>query len=168
MYKNKVKHLWIASLVTASVTGAVLASPGSGSVGTILARAAFMDPVDIKIKTSPHDGTRTEVIHVPDAAETVIQRIVFQPGGTSGWHSHPGPAIALIIRGELTLYDGDNPSCVGVPYAAGQAFVDSGQGHVHLARNLSGQETEVWVTYLDVPPGGSPRTDQPDPGICSF
>ena len=168
MYKKKSGLRSMVALATAAAAGVVLATPGSGSVGTVLARAAFSNTVDIKLKVSEHSGASTEVIHVPQAADTVVQQIVFAPGATSGWHSHPGPAIVLIKRGELTLYDGDNPSCVGVPYAAGQAFVDKGQGHVHLARNLAGVETEVWVTYLDVPPGGAPRTDQPDPGFCPF
>lgn len=164
MYKKAFGSLTIAGLAAASVTGVVLATPGSGAVGTILARAGFADPVDIKFKIGDHN----EVIHVATSADTVMQRIVIAPGGATGWHSHPGPAIALITRGELTLYDGDDPSCVGHPYGVGQGFVDAGQGHVHLGRNLSGQETEVWVTYLDVPPGGSVRIDQADPSFCPF
>jgi hypothetical protein len=164
MHRKTVGYVGIAVLATAAVTGIVLASPGSGFVGTIHARAGFADPVDVKLKVGAHP----DVLHVPNARDTVMQQIVFAPGGQSGWHSHPGPAIALITRGELTLYDGDDPSCVGRTYGVGQGFVDSGQGHVHLARNLIDQQTEVWVTYLDVPPGGSPRTDQPDPGFCPF
>jgi hypothetical protein len=152
------------TLAAAALVGTVLATPGSGAVGTIKARAWFTDTVDIKIKVRNHQ----EVIHVPSAAETVMQQIVIAPGGHTGWHSHPGPAIALITRGELTLYDGDDPSCAGRTFTAGQAFVDSGQGHVHLARNLQGgADTEVWVTYLDVSQGAV-RIDQPNPGFCPF
>jgi hypothetical protein len=114
---------------------------------------------------SPHANHR----RVPSrTVDTVMQRIVFEPGGQSGWHSHPGPAIVLVTRGELTLYDGDDQSCVGETFAVGQAFVDSGQGHIHLARNQTSAETEVWVTYLDVPPGGAFRADAADPGFCQF
>jgi len=162
MFKNTVGFSVVALLI--AVTGSALATPGSGAAGTFMARAGFADPVDIKFKF----GAMPEVIHVPDARETVMQRIVFAPGGYSGWHSHPGPAVVLVIRGELTLYSGDDPSCVGQPYAAGQAFVDSGQGHVHLAQNLAAEETEVWVTYFDVPSGGSVRTDEASPGFCPF
>jgi hypothetical protein len=151
-------------LCAATLVGTVLATPGSGAVGTIKARAWFPDTVDIKLKLRDE----AEVIHVPSAAETVMQQIVIAAGGHTGWHSHPGPAIALVTRGELTLYDGDDPSCAGRTFTAGQAFVDSGQGHVHLARNLqAGAETEVWVTYLDVSQGAV-RIDQPNPGFCPF
>ena len=156
----------VAALAFAG-TAALFATPGSGVLTSqVWARGTFTHPVDIKIKVE--DG-RQEVLHVPDTRESVIQQIVFGPGGSSGWHSHPGPALALIKSGALTLYDGDDPSCLPHTYTAGQAFVDAGQGHVHMARNLSSTENaEVWVTYLDVPPGQSPRADQPSPGNCLF
>jgi len=39
---------------------------------------------------------------------------------------------------------------------------------VHLARNEGTEDAEVWVTYLDVPPGTSARIDANDPGNCQF
>lgn len=169
MMKRRWATLVIAAAVTAALAGAVLATPGVGIVtAPVVARAKFVDPVEIKFKVRErHD--HQEVIHVSDAQETVMQQIVIAPGGATGWHSHPGPAVALVKAGELTVYSNDDPTCTGRTYAAGQAFVDSGQGHVHLARNLSQSEnTEVWVTYFDVPPGAPFRVDAADPGICGF
>lgn len=166
--RRQLAALAIAAAVTAALAGAVLATPGFGIVSApVVARANFVDPVEIKFKVQ--EGQQQEVIHVRDAQETVIQQIVIAPGGSTGWHSHPGPAVALIKAGELTVYSSDDPTCTGHTYSAGQAFVDSGQGHVHIARNLSQSEnTEVWVTYFDVPPGAPFRLDAPDPGICGF
>ena len=149
------------------LTGAALATPPSGIVSaTVVARAGFVDPVDIKFKV---DGGQQEVIHVRDAQETVMQQIVIGPGGSTGWHSHPGPVVVLIKSGDLTLYSGDDPTCTGRTYSAGQAFIDSGQGHVHIGRNLNpSQNAELWVTYFDVPPGTSVRIDAANPGNCSF
>ena len=148
-------------------TSVARATPGFLVSSTVKARAAFQAPVDIKIKI---DEGRQEVIHVPDSQDTLMQQIVFLPGGHSGGHSHPGPAIAMVTAGELTLYDGDDPTCSGRIYRAGQAFIDAGQGHVHMARNESSTDNaEVWVTYLDVPPApAGPRLDQPQPATCSF
>jgi quercetin dioxygenase-like cupin family protein len=166
----KGRQLALAAIVAAvsSVAVAAALTPPSGIVsGAVVARAGFADPVDIKFKVQ--EGQRQEVINVRDAQETVMQQIVIGPGGQTGWHSHPGPAVALIKAGELTLYSSEDPTCTGRTYRAGQAFVDSGQGHVHLARNLSqSQNTEVWVTYFDVPPGGPFRLDAADPGNCGF
>ena len=167
MTKTQLVFLLMAVTVAIGLAGAALATPGFGILSApVLARASFTDPVDIKFKVG---GADADIIHVRDAQETVMQQIVIGPGGHTGWHSHPGPAVALVKAGELTLYSSDDPTCTGRTYSAGQAFVDSGQGHVHIARNLSQtQNTEVLVTYFDVPSGGPFRIDAPNPGICGF
>ncbi len=153
--------------VSAVVAAVALATPSSGIIsGTVFARASFVDPVDIKFKV---DGGNQEVIKVDNARETVVQQIVIGPGGSTGWHSHPGPVVVLIKAGELTFYPSDDPTCTGRTYSAGQAFIDSGQGHVHIARNENmTQNVELWATYFDVPPGQAFRLDAADPGTCSF
>ena len=143
------------------------ATPPSNIVsGTVLARASFVAPTDIMFTSK--DG-RAEVIQVREAQETVMQQIIIGPGGSTGWHSHPGPAVVLIKSGELTVYSSDDPTCTGRTYSAGQAFIEHGQGLVQFAGNLSpSQNVEVWVTYFDVPPGGPFRLDAPNPGNCGF
>ncbi len=126
--------LLVAAAVSAAAGGVALATPGFGAVGTTLMRAAFADPTDLKLKVTTARGQ--EVINVHNAQDTVMQKITIAPGGYTGWHSHPGPVVVL-VKGSLTLYSGDDPTCTGRTYTAGQAFVDSGQGHVHIARNLS-------------------------------
>lgn len=165
MFKKRMLFPALGAAVLA-FGGVALATGGFDVNAVIQARAAFLDPADIKIKV---DGGHQEVFNVLNAQDTVMQQITLSPLGHTGWHSHPGPAIALIKSGALTLYSGDDPACAGRTYTAGQAFIDSGQGHVHIARNESNTDTaEVWVTYLDVPPGASPRNDVPRPGNCSF
>lgn len=164
--RRSLAFLLVAAAVSAVAGGAALATPGSNAVGLIVARAAFADPTDLKLKVTTARGQ--EVINVRNAQDTVMQQITIGAGGHTGWHSHPGPVVVLVKSGALTLYSGEDPTCTGRTYAAGQAFVDSGQGHVHIARNESGQTTELWVTYFDVPPGEGVRIDAPDPGNCSF
>ena len=165
MFKNRIILVTLLAVVMA-FAAAALATPGSGVTGVIQARAKFLVPVDIKVKI---DDQHQEVIHVPDSKDTVIQQVVFEPQGFTGWHSHPGPAIALVKSGTLTLFDSDDPSCTGKTYTAGQAFIDHGQGHGHLAGNPSATErAELWITYFDVPPGAAPRVDQPGPSSCPF
>jgi quercetin dioxygenase-like cupin family protein len=36
--------------------------------------------------------------------DVLVSRIMVTPGGSSGWHSHPGGAIAIVLQGELTVY----------------------------------------------------------------
>ena len=89
----------IALTTYTAPASATPATPPSGILsGTVLARASFADPVDIEFKLEKNkwDGTGQQVIHVRDAQQTVIQQIVIGPGGHTGWHSHPGPAVALV------------------------------------------------------------------------
>lgn len=170
---HKLAFFIILAAVT-TVAGAALLTPGSGVLSApVVARASFADPTDVRFKVSTRNKGRvpgnTEVINAPDARETVMQQIVFAPGGQTGWHSHPGPVVVLIKSGVMSFYDGDDPTCTVRTYTAGQAFVDSGQGHVHIARNESGSENlELWATYFDVPPAGAFRIDAPAPGNCAF
>ena len=167
------KKQWVGwagavSVTGVVLTGAVLATPGANVLGTIMARAAFTDPVGIMFQLKDQHARGTNVIQVRDAQDTVIQQISFQPGGHTGWHSHPGPALVLVTQGELTLHSSEDRTCAGITYSAGQAFVDPGQGHVHIGRASQTQSTVLWVTYFDVPPGSGVRVDAPDPGPCVF
>jgi quercetin dioxygenase-like cupin family protein len=162
------RQLALAAIVAAicSVSVAAVLTPPSGiSIATVFARASFADPTDIKFKVK---GQSQEVTNVNNAQETVIQQIVIAPGGSTGWHSHPGPVVVLIKSGRMSFYDGDDPTCTVRTYSAGEAFIDSGQGHVHIARNEGSENLELWATYFDVPPGGAFRIDVPNPGNCSF
>jgi quercetin dioxygenase-like cupin family protein len=155
-------------LAAISVGGATLyLTPGSGVISApVVARASFADPTEVRFRVKNQNRS---VITAPNAGETVMQQIVIGPNGHTGWHSHPGPVVVLIKEGEMSFYDADDPTCSVRTYTAGQAFVDSGQGHVHIARNESTTTNlELWATYFDVPAGGGFRIDAPDPGTCSF
>ena len=69
------------------------------------------------------------------------------PGGTFGWHSHPGPSIVVVQSGALTLYHADDPSCTPHVYAAGSGFVDQG-GDIHVVRNEGSVDAIVYVTSV--------------------
>lgn len=165
----KIKQILLVSvgvLAVSAIAFAAVFTPSSGILmAPVFVRASFVDPTDVRFKVK---GQHQEVINVKDARETVMQQIVIAPGGNSGWHTHHGPAVVLIKSGQMSFYDSDDPTCTARTYSAGQAFVDSGQGHVHIARNEGSENLELWVTYFDVPPGGKVRIDAPDPGNCSF
>jgi quercetin dioxygenase-like cupin family protein len=166
--KRILASLTIVTAVGAALTAVVLATPPSGVVTSIvLARARFLDAVDIKLKVGDR---RKEVIHVPDAQDTVLQQMVLAPGGQSGWHSHPGPVVVLVKSGTVSFYSRESTGCGPQRYSAGEAFIDSGQGHVHLLVNEGSQNVEFWAMFFDVPPaGGAFRLDAANPGGgCPF
>ena len=152
--RNAIVLVAVAAIGLAVVAGIAVATPGSGASGTILARGLAVE----KVKTrgnQPYD--------------VVAQQIVIAPGGHTGWHTHPGTAVAVVKAGALTIYDGDDPSCSPRTFEAGDVYVDPGYGHVHIGRNEGTVPLEILVTYLDVAAGGGPvRIDAPDPGNCSF
>jgi hypothetical protein len=103
--------------------------------------------------------------------DVATQIVTFQPGGFSGWHTHPGPVFFTVRTGTLTVYEGDDPSCTPVIFAAGTGAVEAGTStHVHMVRNETGTVAEALVTYLV--PVGTPqnqlRSDRPNPGNCPF
>jgi hypothetical protein len=99
-----------------------------------------------------------------------IVTVVFavQPGGHSGWHTHPGPAVFTVSQGTLTMYEGDDPSCAPQAFPAGTGSIEAETGrHVHLLRNETDSVAETVVTFF-VPVGADVRTDLPDPANCPF
>jgi quercetin dioxygenase-like cupin family protein len=147
------------ALVAVAVVGAALAAsiavatPGSGATSTIVARGLATE----KLKTRGNEPY-----------DVVVQQLVLAPGGTTGWHTHPGSAVAVIKSGTLSIYDGDDPSCAPHRYNAGDAYVDAGYGHVHIGRNEGSVPAEIVVTYIDVPAGGGPiRIDAAAPDNCA-
>lgn len=154
--------------IVALFPAVALATPPEGIVSAIVfaGPAGFADRTDLRFRINRGPGQ--EVITVNRSEDTVIQQVVIAPAGHTGWHSHPGPVVVLIKSGTLSFYDGEDPTCTVRTYAAGEAFIDSGQGHVHIARNEGSENLELWATYFDVPADGIFRIDAPDPGNCPF
>jgi Cupin domain len=149
-----------AAVIVLVFAGTALGTPPLGIVsGPILARGDFVDDVDVKFKLE-RDGS-TLVSNAPGAGEVVVQEVTIAPGGTTGWHSHPGPTVVVVKAGTLTYVRAAGAECIATPYSAGTAFVDSGQGHAHTAFNLGAENLVLIATYFDVPVGGSPRIDVP-------
>src|SRR5215211_3646653 len=40
-------------------------------------------------------------------SDLYITKHTFQPGGQTGWHTHPGPSLITVIQGTLTVYHDD-------------------------------------------------------------
>jgi quercetin dioxygenase-like cupin family protein len=149
----KSKWVWVLllSVVGAAVYGGtVLATPPSGLTNVPLARG-----------TDLSDGT----IPLQVGTDVAMAQITVVPGGSSGWHSHPGGAIIIVKQGELTVHRAIGSQCQTTAYSAGQAFIER-PGEVDQVVNTGTVPYVLYVTFPRVPQGGSPRIDQPDPGTC--
>ena len=145
----------------AAYGGAVLATPASGVTTTTLAVGQF-DEIQAKTVSSSWQAR----ISTKGESDLYVLQNRIAPGGTFGWHSHPGPSLVIVKTGALTLYRGDDPTCTPQVVEAGSGFVDNG-GDVHLVRNEGTVETVVYVTSL-IPRGAMRRIDEPSPGNCPF
>jgi hypothetical protein len=159
---NRKRRIVVAVLAGVfGATGVALATPGVGIIGPVHARGTNADLLNIHSKAGIKLQTKSSL-------DFVTQQITIAAGGTTGWHSHPGPVLVTVKAGALTLVYANDPTCAGRTYRAGESFVDRGDENVHTALNLGTTPVELWATYL-VPgaPGEPFRLDAPDPG-CDF
>jgi hypothetical protein len=139
---------------------------GSGTASTPLARATFSDPHDQNFDIKRISDDWQMQIKSKPAFDIAVQSITFQPGGQSGWHSHPGPVFIQVVSGTMTFYQSDDPTCSPIVRTAGQGYLDLGE-HAHIAVNESKEPAQNIVTYF-VPPGAPLKIDQPKPDNCNF
>jgi quercetin dioxygenase-like cupin family protein len=93
-------------------------------------------------------------------SDLYVTKHTFDPGGQTGWHSHPGPSLITVIEGTLTVYHDD---CTFETYSAGQSFTDLGCGDIHNVRNEGATEA-IDVAVQIVPHGAPRRIPADDPG----
>ena len=152
---RKRKARWAGAVVlglagVALTAGAVQATP-----------AYLLNQVGLARGTNESHGTIP--LHV--GTDVAMAQITVQPGGNSGWHSHPGGAIIVVKEGTLTVYESIGNQCEVNTYTAGQAFIER-PGEVDQVVNNGASRYVLLVTFPDVPPGQLPRTDVPNPGTC--
>ena len=160
---SKVLALGMLGALATVFAGTALATMGSGFKDrTVVARGTLAPQFKINLGRSSSPG------------DVVIQKFVLAPGGQSGWHLHPGPAVVTVTSGELTLdqddvgrhrFRGGVPAgCSSATYSAGQVAVEPA-GDVHRVRNLGTTDLEFWVTFLDIPVASPQRLEpESDPG----
>jgi quercetin dioxygenase-like cupin family protein len=148
-------HRGIVPVILMTAIGALLgagiaaATPPSGVSRNELAKGTISDAVSIQT-SSPSD------FHV--------NQVTIQPGGYSGFHTHPGAEVTAVKTGTLTVFDTKNPDCKPRTVAAGAGIYIPG-GMVHAARNDGTTPVELYVTYL-VPEGKPVRAEADKPSKC--
>src|SRR3982750_4477911 len=103
----------LVGVIMAVVVGVTVApswaTPPSGLTNIPLARG-----------TDTSHGT----IPLQFATDVVMVQITVNPGGSSGWHSHPGGAIIVVKQGTPTLYRAIGSQCRSTTYGPGDAFIE--------------------------------------------
>jgi quercetin dioxygenase-like cupin family protein len=143
------------------------ATPPSGVTTTIFGVGRFGE-IDATAKTDINPGPATEFwksrIKTKRSSDLHVLQNTIAPGGTFGWHRHPGPSLVIVKSGTATFYLAKDRRCRPHVVPAGSGFVDQGQD-VHVVRN-EGSVDLVTVVVSLVPAGFERRIDEPSPGNC--
>lgn len=161
-----------ASAITAGTLGTSMPAaansddldePEGFEVNILASHAPFPDDLASQFRLKFAENSRgTIVSNLKDSSTTIFAEVNWNPGGTSGWHFHPGVVIVNIVKGELEVtWERD---CVPRTYTAGESFFDPGE--VHIADNSSGDDpAKAYAIFLGIP-DGEPATIWVEPVEC--
>src|SRR5438093_13689717 len=167
------KLTWVVLLSAAIMVTALFhaspawATPANGFTSTPLAQGQF-DQFNIFISfVLPGSQVWLSRQWTKGLSDGAVLINVWQPEGSTGWHTHPGHTLIFVTAGTVTQYQSDDPNCTPHVYTAGMAFVDAGGDHVHIVRNEGTIPAQVIAIRL-IPAGQPGRIDAPAPGNCPF
>jgi quercetin dioxygenase-like cupin family protein len=161
------------------LAGTAQATDPKGFKGTTLASGGFQDlnlfnhwflspPPG---RSSPHKHHLRNLwyahLRTHGTSDLFVQDNTWEPGGSTGWHTHPGASLIIVTQGTVTAYEGDEENCTPHVYTVGDTLVDTGGSHVHLIRNETAVTAKTIAVQL-VPRGPMRRIDAPAPGNCPF
>jgi hypothetical protein len=173
--QRRLQNLLFLTAAIAMVLSQPLSAPATtpeGYKSTLLAVGRFGE---INVSSYfPHGPTKgrneqlwTSLQQTKGQSDLYIQSNIWQPGGTTGWHTHPGHSMIIVTEGTVTEYGSDDPECKPHIYTQGMGFVDHGGDHIHLIRNESTTQASTIALQL-IPQGADRRIDAPPPQNCHF
>jgi hypothetical protein len=169
------RKMWVlVGILTAAATahfGNAIATPASDFSGATIAVGRFGDieATNQMLRQSgdltPRKDLWLSLQRTKGPSDLFVQSNLWLPGGSTGWHTHPGHSLIIVTAGTVTAYEGNDPSCAPKEYTVGMGFVDPGGDHVHLIRNEDADEARTVAVQL-IPAGATRRIDAPAPQAC--
>jgi hypothetical protein len=169
MRRNLVWFVLSAGIMVTALFHArpAIATPANGFTSSTIAQGRFA-PIDASSYFISDKGkVWLSLQKTIGKSDGYVLNNVWQPGGSTGWHTHLSHTLIIVTAGAVTQYEGDDPSCTPHVYTAGMTFVDRGGRHVHIVRNEGTVEAQVIAVRL-IPADQPGRIDAPDPGNCHF
>jgi hypothetical protein len=163
--RRRLTPFLIAVILAGGAYGSTLLAnlANAGFKGTTIAMGTF-DEMDLNAHTLPAEIWQSR-LKTQGLSDLYIQSNVWMPGGSTGWHTHPGPSLIIVTEGTVMAYDSDDPTCTPHPHPAGTSFVDPGDGHVHVLRNEGSIDARTFAVQL-IPAGAVRRIDADPPVTC--
>jgi len=138
------------------------ASPPSGVTPTLIGRGTY---TNFNVKAD-NDFFKFRAHGWPEL-DIVVREHDYQPGGSTGWHTHPGPVFVTVLEGELTFYEAHDKTCTGRTVTAGEGYVDTGHGHIAINHDMVNTAKDVSVILAPVGLSFRDELDAPQPH-CGF
>jgi quercetin dioxygenase-like cupin family protein len=151
----------VLSVAIVALAGVALATPPTGFTTNVLARGSAGQ---LHVR---HDGIRLSSRHGV-STDVAVATVTIEPGGSSGWHHHPGVVLVVVQSGTVSFYD---KHCHADVHQAGETFIESSDSP-GLAKNTGTGTAVVQATFI-VPASTPPapptplRIDDPQPKRCS-
>jgi quercetin dioxygenase-like cupin family protein len=147
----------------------VWATPAAGFTATTIMKGR-LDEIDLRNKPLIAESVEMDrrakawlsLEKTAGSPDLYVQSNVWQPGGSTGWHTHPGRSLIIVAAGTLTEYEAD---CTPHIYSEGMSFVD--HDHAHMLRN-EGDGVARTIAIQLIPAGQARRIDAAAPGNCHF
>ena len=116
----------------------------------------------VAIPGNEDDGFSVE-LETEGASNFVVQDAIFSPGGTTGWHTHPG-VLLLSLTADSGPVDWYDARCGKHVYQPGESWTEGTT--LHDLVNNSALNAHVVVTYV-IAKGMNKRIDQPAPACAA-
>jgi quercetin dioxygenase-like cupin family protein len=136
MMKRTILLTAVALSVLVVFVGAALATQPKGVTPTPLTRAT--------LGKFEAENNGIEVESQSTSADFALAKVVIEPGGTTGWHHHPGVALISVNSGAVTEYD---KNCHKSVFKAGEGFFET-NGEAHVVRNRGKANAVLYVTFI--------------------
>jgi quercetin dioxygenase-like cupin family protein len=134
--KRTILLMAVAVTVLVVFVGAAPATQPKGVTPTPLTRAT--------LGNFEAENNGIEVESQRTSADFALAKVVIEPGGTTGWHHHPGVALVSVNSGSVTEYD---KNCNKSVIKAGEGFFET-KGEVHVVRNRGKANAVLYVTFI--------------------
>lgn len=155
--KRIIVMLSVLALALVPIATAFATAP-TGLTTVLLGRSTYGRGLDVKHNHVVVQKTR-------GSADFATLQITLAPGGSSGWHHHPGVVLVSVVSGSVRFYDTD---CTYQTYDAGDAFVEASD-QAGLAKNIGSVDAALYATFI-VPTSTAPtglRIEDPQPAGCA-
>jgi len=113
--------LGVGATVMYAVLPAMNVPPSAVPVGTLAGKTS-LDVLSV--------DAFTRAINQAHGSNGVLQHGHFAPGQSTGWHTHPGPNVVMVVGGAFTLID---QHCAETQYGPGQGFATGLDVHEAIA-----------------------------------